>query len=175
MHYMANPTQNTAHTGQNSHPMLHSPGLTNTISRPKYELPFYPLYQQQIEATPCVYLSDTQVEDFPCKYLGYRAFSKWAASSEDALIIRRFNTLNARVLLFMQDEIVRIESDLEELDKQNIRSSDLVHNGTFSEEHVQARNNLLGLLVHKLKAYSTFHYALTAATSAIQDQKFMRM
>jgi hypothetical protein len=56
----------------------------------------------------------------------------------------------------MQDEIAQIEADLEELDKKNMWSPDLVHNGTFREEHEQERTNLLGLLATKLKAYGEF-------------------
>jgi len=118
-----------------------------------YEPPYYPVYKQRLLSTVLTCPSEKQINDQPWKFLGYRALAKWAGSSPDALIIRRFNTAHARVLLFMQDEIAQIEADLEELDKKNMWSPDLVHNGTFREEHEQERTNLLGLLATKLKAY----------------------
>lgn len=118
-----------------------------------YEPPYYPVYRQRLPNTELIRLSEAEIDYQPWKYLGYRALAKWAGSSPDALIVRRFNTAHARVLLFMQDEIAQIEADLEELDKKNIRSPNLCHNGTFREEHEEARTNLLGLLATKLKAF----------------------
>jgi hypothetical protein len=118
-----------------------------------YELSYYPVYKQILPTTPLTCPSKEQIIGQPWKYLGYRALAKWAGSSPDALVVRRFNAAHARVLLFMQDEIARIEADLEELDKQNILSPDLFHNGTFHDEHEEARTNLLGLLATKLKAF----------------------
>lgn len=114
----------------------------------------YVAYQQRWKATDAICPSVQDVKDYPWKFLGYRAFSKWSSSSDDALLLRRFNDLNARVLLFMQDEISRIESDLEECDKANMRRPELVDNGTFRDDHEPIRNELLGLLITKLKTYS---------------------
>lgn len=52
----------------------------------------------------------------PWKYLGYRAYSSFLASDDNFLVFRRFGNLNARVLLFLQDQICRFEERLEELD-----------------------------------------------------------
>ena len=60
-------------------------------------------------------MTPQQIEDQPWRYSEYRGLSIWAAS-DDTLILR-FDILNARVILYLQDEIVRIESDLEELGK----------------------------------------------------------
>jgi hypothetical protein len=118
-----------------------------------YELSRYPVYKQILPTTPLTCPSEAQITGQPWKYLGYRALAKWAGSSPDALVVRRFNAAHVRVLLFMQDEIAQIEADLEELDKENILSPNLFHNGTFREEHEEARTNLLGLLATRLKAF----------------------
>jgi hypothetical protein len=64
----------------------------------------------------------------------------------------------------MQDEIAQIEADFEELDKKNMWSPNLVHNGTFREEHEQERTNLLGLLANKLKTFSEFCFTIGIST-----------
>lgn len=133
-----------------------------------YDPPRYPLYKRRISPTPLLRPGTDQIDDQPWKYLGYRALAKWAGSSREALIVRRFNALNARVLLFMQDEIVRIEDDLEELDKWNMRPNAKVHNGTFAFEHEQERNDLLGLLTTKLKAYSKSCLAVAVAGTYVR-------
>ena len=52
------------------------------------------------------------------KYEGYRGFSEWMASDDDFFIIRRFGTVNARVILWMQNQVVEKERQLAELDKR---------------------------------------------------------
>lgn len=44
-------------------------------------------------------------------------FAEFLASSDDAVILRRFDELHARVLLYMQDHIVEREDRLRELDR----------------------------------------------------------
>lgn len=97
--------------------------------------------------------TEQQQEDQPWKYLGYRAFSLWAGSSEEALILRRFNVLHSRVLLFMQDEIVRMENELEWLDADTVKDGQSIDNGTFRKDEVARRNELLYDLSFKLKRY----------------------
>jgi hypothetical protein len=48
----------------------------------------------------------------PWKYTGYRIFSRWMATDNDFLIVRRFGNLNARIILSMQDDIVQLEEQL---------------------------------------------------------------
>jgi hypothetical protein len=50
-----------------------------------------------------------QARHNPRKYTGYRVFSRYVASDQAFFIVRRFGTLNARVLLAMQDEIAALE------------------------------------------------------------------
>jgi hypothetical protein len=53
------------------------------------------------------------------KFEGYREFSKWMASDDDFFIIRRFQSLNANVILYMQDRISQIESQLKSIHDTN--------------------------------------------------------
>jgi hypothetical protein len=45
----------------------------------------------------------------PSKEIGYRGLSAFLASDSGFLIFRRFDTLNARLLLYLQDQIVVLE------------------------------------------------------------------
>lgn len=53
----------------------------------------------------------------PWKQEGYPEFSKLMASDDDLFVFRRFATVNARVILWMQHQITRKESRLEEIDE----------------------------------------------------------
>lgn len=48
---------------------------------------------------------------------GYPGLSRWMSSADDFLVLRRFGQLNIRVILRMQDRIVRKENELAELDE----------------------------------------------------------
>jgi hypothetical protein len=60
-------------------------------------------------------VSQTKLDDQPQKYYGYRVFSRWTGSTEEFLIIRQFSTLNARIILSLQDKISKYESSLTHL------------------------------------------------------------
>ncbi|ORY00305.1 hypothetical protein BCR34DRAFT_575896 [Clohesyomyces aquaticus] len=91
----------------------------------------------------------------PWKYLGYRAFSNFLSSDDDFLIFRRFGPLNTRVLLFLQDEIVQLENQLEDLDSDHSRKEAVdIHNGSFRQEAVPERVELLTKIHAKLKNYN---------------------
>lgn len=65
--------------------------------------------------------------NYPWKYDGYRSFCRFMASGDDFFIIRRFQDLNARTILWMQDRIVQFEEDLKRID-QMVEDADLSHN-----------------------------------------------
>ncbi|KAK3069334.1 hypothetical protein LTR53_012397 [Teratosphaeriaceae sp. CCFEE 6253] len=50
------------------------------------------------------------------KYVGYPGFSRFMASSNDCLALRKFSSLNVRVLLKLQNDIVDLERRLDEMD-----------------------------------------------------------
>jgi hypothetical protein len=91
----------------------------------------------------------------PWKTIGYRGFSTFLASDNDLLIFRRFGALNARLLLFLQDEIVVLEKALEQLETSHSspNASD-IHNGSFRQEALPQRTEMLQLLHTKVAQYS---------------------
>ena len=50
------------------------------------------------------------------KYTGYKGYASWVASSDAFFHVRKFATLNARVILALQDEVSVLEEKLLELD-----------------------------------------------------------
>jgi hypothetical protein len=95
--------------------------------------------------------------DNPRKYSGYRVFSRWMASDQAFFILRRFGTLNTRILLAMQDEIVELEDRLNLLDEEASRKEtpDNVDNGTIRDDPFGDRRRLVTeILPDKLAKYS---------------------
>lgn len=91
----------------------------------------------------------------PWKYKGYPAFSRWMASSNDFFLVRRFEQLNVRVLLFMQDRISEKEELLLTIDTCAQQSPDEVGNsGSLRDDPRQDRKDLLLELSHLLREYS---------------------
>jgi hypothetical protein len=64
--------------------------------------------------------ADDAVADFErraaWKYVGYPGFSRFMASSNDCLALRKFTSLNVRVLLKLQNTVVELERRLDEMD-----------------------------------------------------------
>jgi hypothetical protein len=90
----------------------------------------------------------------PWKYIGYHAFSSFISSDNDFFFLRQFGTLHARVLLALQDEIVALESKLQDLDRWASRKEERdLHNGSFRQDCVKERVGLLGMLEVKLFRY----------------------
>ena len=50
------------------------------------------------------------------KYVGYPGFSRFMASSNDCFALRKFTSLNVRVLLRLQNNVVELERRLDEMD-----------------------------------------------------------
>ncbi|KAH0545395.1 hypothetical protein FGG08_000536 [Glutinoglossum americanum] len=100
-------------------------------------------------------ISQEEVEKKPWKYLGYQAFSQWAASDNDFFVIRRFGALNTRVILKWQDDIAKLEDELQSLD-DDARRIDGPHlnNGSFRHEPIPRRSEILHESHRKLKEYS---------------------
>ncbi len=105
--------------------------------------------------------SKAEIEEKPWKYLGYPGFATWGASSKDAFVLRRFNAVHTRVILYMQDQIVRKEEELEALDRWCKIRPDDIDNGTFRYDMEPRRNAILDDLRVRLKEYSKRPY-LTA-------------
>ena len=75
--------------------------------------------QNRQSGTTAIPPTKEEVEKRPWQYEGYPGFTKWMASSPDFFLLRRFNRLNAWVQLDWQDEIVRLETELEQINKES--------------------------------------------------------
>ncbi|KAJ5381591.1 uncharacterized protein N7496_004019 [Penicillium cataractarum] len=91
----------------------------------------------------------------PWQYLGYPAFCEWSASDNDFFVLRRFKVLNNRVLLRMQDSISQLEEELAAIDAKNSRLDiPPVNNGSFRNDQVERREEILTEAQSKLKEYN---------------------
>ncbi|KAF1948719.1 hypothetical protein CC80DRAFT_485693 [Byssothecium circinans] len=91
----------------------------------------------------------------PWKTIGYRGFSNFLASDNDFLLFRKFGALNARLLLYLQDEIVQLETTLNALEQHHSRKeADDIHNGSFREDALPHRTQLLSVINIKMRQYN---------------------
>ncbi|KAK4215345.1 hypothetical protein QBC37DRAFT_419460 [Rhypophila decipiens] len=96
-------------------------------------------------------------EDFiqkPWKYIGYKDFTRHAASSnDDFLVLRRFDRVHCRLLLMLQDQVVELESELDALDARlSKRSAPDLDNGSMRND-VAERKDLLERLHRRVREY----------------------
>lgn len=100
-------------------------------------------------------LTTMEIESKPWKYQGYRAFCEFAASSGDAFVLRRFNRLNARVILSMQDEIVQYETELEMLEQKCMKAEEATErNSSMRYDPQPRRQEIIRNLRIVLQEYS---------------------
>jgi hypothetical protein len=104
------------------------------------------------------------------KRVGYPGLARWMGQSEDFLLVRRFDALNARVLLTLQDEISQHEERLNfidqyymnfpVMDKSKRSPTDILQsqNGTIRKDQDPERRQILETLKWKLKEYSELDY-----------------
>lgn len=126
-------------------------------SPPALPSPIDPLPPARSDSYPDFTIQEAR--DNPRKYSGYRVFSRWMASDQAFFILRRFSTLNTRVLLAMQDEIVELEDRLNFMDEEYSRRdyTEPVDNGTFRDDPFNDRRRLVQeVLPEKLARYSMF-------------------
>lgn len=99
---------------------------------------------------PSCYEADKQ----PWRYRGYPEMSMWMASDDDFFVLRRFGALSARVALMLQDQLTRLE---EELEKEDVACMQMPKgdSGTFRNDVRSRRQEILGLALWTLEKYST--------------------
>ena len=99
--------------------------------------------------------SQADVDAKAWKYLGYQSFSAFVASDNEFFVLRKFGALSARVLLALQDELSRLEEQLEALEMR-VREKDApdIHNGSFRQETQENRKALVGQAQRLLREYS---------------------
>jgi hypothetical protein len=90
----------------------------------------------------------------PWKFVGYRAFCKFVASDDDFFVLRRFSVLTSRVLLYLQDELSELESELEAIEEDLMaKSAEDRHNGRFRGD-LKKRRDVVDKIDKKLRAYN---------------------
>ena len=100
---------------------------------------------------PPLTLEDIQTK--PWRYIGYKGFSEWMVSDNDFFVLRRFDSLSARITLLLQWQLTKLETKLAELDFE--RSHQVVkdlHNGSFETDDDE-RQALLFSTQQKLLEY----------------------
>jgi hypothetical protein len=84
------------------------------------------------------------------KYIGYRVYSAFIGSDTDFLIVRRFSVLNSRILLRLQDEVVKLEEDLIELDRaRSAKSAGFINVNNSSYRNDQRERRVLLSKIHE--------------------------
>ncbi|UKZ82730.1 hypothetical protein TrVFT333_010526 [Trichoderma virens FT-333] len=97
---------------------------------------------------------------------GYPSLASFIGSDKDFFIFRRFSALSARNLLYLQDELLELESRLQEIDlKESLSQSqqDLWNLHSRREDSNQSRKALMKEIRIKLQEYE----------NAVQSQVFM--
>jgi hypothetical protein len=93
------------------------------------------------------------------KHEGYQALSRFMASEDDFFVFRRFESINAEVILWLQDRITQLESELELMYEF---VDDRCNNGSFrwNEENFPERTALLQRLYEYTLQYSKWQISL---------------
>jgi hypothetical protein len=86
--------------------------------------------------------------------LGYPVYSQVVASDSALFLLRRFDNLNSRVILGLQDELAVLEDKLKVLDGNCQQSNAPVNNGSFRQDTQKERKKLLENIKEKLVEYS---------------------
>jgi hypothetical protein len=114
-------------------------------------LPLQPPFEASLPPQPPVTAEDFSKK--PWRFIGYPGFSKWMASDDDFFMLRRFDALAARVLLSLQWDLTKLETELNLLDYQgsHLVGKD-IHNGSFQLLD-DARRKKLDLIKEKMVEY----------------------
>ncbi|KAK4226716.1 hypothetical protein QBC38DRAFT_392594 [Podospora fimiseda] len=92
----------------------------------------------------------------PWKYIGYKGYANFVSSDDDFFILRRFDALNARIALRLQDQVSLLEEELVELDKKySDRNFRDLNNGGFRRDQ-EDRFKKLEEICLKLSQYNDF-------------------
>lgn len=113
--------------------------------------------RQDVEMSPIPVIpqNNPAARPKPWRDEGYPAFSRWMSSSEDFLVLRRFDQLNTRALLLMQDRIARLEENLLRIDATARQSPDeLADSSSLHDDPQTERVAILKSLTSELQTYN---------------------
>lgn len=107
--------------------------------------------------------TDEEILRRPWKYIGYKGYSSFLASEDEFFIIRRFDVLNVRISLSLQDELSVLEDELSKIDREYSKrdAAVVVNNGTLRPDQ-QDRVELLNKIERKIRHYNEFVLQQTA-------------
>ena len=98
--------------------------------------------------------SAEEVAKKPWKYIGYEGYTNFIASDDHFYILRRFDKLNIRTALAIQDDISILEETLHILDQgYSAKEAKDIHNGKFRDD-VGDRTRVMELITQRLYNYS---------------------
>ncbi|KAF8849149.1 hypothetical protein BDZ45DRAFT_708960 [Acephala macrosclerotiorum] len=108
-----------------------------------------------------------EIKKQPWKYIGYKDYASWVASSNTFFHVRKFATLNARVILSLQGEVSVLEERLRALDAlYSSKESGIINNGSFRDDlqadRIQTMRDLRQKLFEYKQAYITHEDDLMA-------------
>jgi hypothetical protein len=110
-------------------------------------------------------VSERQKQTEPERCIGYPGLVSHMTETQN-LIFRRFDEVHVRLLLYLQDQISQLESQLRQLDEQNTVEMGM-HNGTFREDFDQLRVEIMERLRRLVGEYDT----MVLAFSRMQESK----
>jgi hypothetical protein len=99
---------------------------------------------------------DSTLGNEHARKIGYAEFSEWMAKAEDFTLFRRFEALNTRIILQLQDRVIRKEKDLAKLDKALRNSGENnTQSDSFRHDPSPDRKKILTDLRVLLEEYSS--------------------
>jgi hypothetical protein len=164
-----------ANTSQARDPVLPGP-----VTAPGAHMPttFSPVPLQNLTPTGTTMgnasVTDKEKLGKAWKYEGYQELGRWMASDDDFCVFRRFESLNATTIVYLQYRISQLESRLEDIHHSNEQIKDR-KNSSFQwdeqnqQDRFQIMNELSCLLLHYSKCQK-----LTARNKTDRDRSIYR-
>ncbi|KAK1496173.1 hypothetical protein CTAM01_08360 [Colletotrichum tamarilloi] len=79
--------------------------------------------------------TEEEIQEKPWKYIGYKGYTNFISSDDDFFVLRRFDSLNVRAALALQDELSWLEEELGVLDNEfSAKAADDFNNGTLRQD-----------------------------------------
>ncbi|KAF3388127.1 hypothetical protein DPV78_012114 [Talaromyces pinophilus] len=104
-------------------------------------------------------ISQDELDSKPWKYIGYHGYSAFLASDNDFCSFRRFDKLNLRVILALQDKITCLEEELEDIDRLYSRQDvPDENNGSFRYDTRQERVKCIWKIKDALEEYINLRF-----------------
>ena len=112
-----------------------------------------------------------EVWRLPWKYIGYKGFAEFLSSEDDFFILRKFDELNIRIALTLQDEISVLEEKLKKIDDESSQTDGPdINNGSLRKD-IPARRHLIRTIAVKLKQYSQSAFGVSSSYFTNQNSQ----